>query len=84
MQKNYDDVWIVFRIANSKFITIVRVGFSEKLKDDINLGILYSNKLNSWAMQSTVQNHLGYNTHQRFTNLVFFNQWLSFNSNKTI
>lgn len=34
-------------------------------------------------MQSAVQNHLGYDNHERFTNLVFFNLWLGFHSNKT-
>lgn len=34
-------------------------------------------------MQSTVQNHLGCDDHERFTNLVFLNPWLGFLSNKT-
>lgn len=29
-------------------------------------------------MQSTVQNHLGRDNHERFTNLVFLNLWLGF------
>lgn len=35
-------------------------------------------------MQSTVQNHLGWDDHERFNNLAFLSLWLAFLRKKTI